>query len=71
MTPSLIRDVFSTTKASIHSPALCVFIQLWNTFHEPDRVEAGLRDSLNDLGLDYVDLLIMHWPMAFKVCSRP
>ncbi|XP_025095006.1 1,5-anhydro-D-fructose reductase-like isoform X1 [Pomacea canaliculata] len=45
---------------------LFISTKLWNTFHEPDRVEAGLRDSLNDLGLDYVDLLLMHWPMAFK-----
>lgn len=26
----------------------------------------ALADSLNDLGLDYIDLFLMHWPVAFK-----
>jgi alcohol dehydrogenase (NADP+) len=43
-----------------------VTTKLWNNKHHPDDVEQALQDSLNDLGLDYVDLYLMHWPVAFK-----
>jgi alcohol dehydrogenase (NADP+) len=36
--------------------------QLWNTDHA--RVEAACRESLSRLGLSYIDLYLMHWPVA-------
>lgn len=44
---------------------LFIATKLWNTFHEPERVELGIRESLIELGLEYVDLFYMHWPIAF------
>lgn len=32
--------------------------------HGTDRVEAGLNQTLKDLGLDYLDLYLMHWPVG-------
>lgn len=40
--------------------------KLWNTFHDPDKVEQGCRLSLKNLGVDYVDLYLMHTPMGSK-----
>ncbi|KXJ87113.1 GCY protein [Microdochium bolleyi] len=40
--------------------------KLWNTHHAPGDVEAGVDKSLKDLGTDYLDLYLMHWPVAFK-----
>ena len=34
-------------------------LQLWNTFHAPEDVEAALDDSLAKLGTDYVVRLIV------------
>ncbi|MBD1913344.1 aldo/keto reductase [Leptolyngbya sp. FACHB-16] len=46
-------DIFLTSK-------------LWNSFHAPESVEAGCRETLNALGLEYLDLYLMHWPVAFR-----
>ncbi|XP_016530370.1 aldo-keto reductase family 1 member A1-A isoform X2 [Poecilia formosa] len=40
--------------------------KLWNTKHDPKDVEEACRSSLTHLGLSYLDLYLMHWPMAFK-----
>ncbi|KAI9476219.1 MAG: NADP-dependent oxidoreductase domain-containing protein [Benjaminiella poitrasii] len=42
-----------------------VTTKLWNTFHRPEDVEKGFEKSLSNLGLDYIDLYLMHWPLAF------
>ncbi|THH03296.1 hypothetical protein EW145_g6370 [Phellinidium pouzarii] len=40
--------------------------KLWNNFHAPEDVESALDDSLNKLGTEYLDLYLMHWPIAFE-----
>lgn len=45
---------------------LFVTSKLWNSDHSPERVEPALRNSLEALQLDYLDLYLMHWPIAFR-----
>ena len=43
---------------------LWVTSKLWNDCHAKEHVEVGLRRTLEDLGLDYLDLYLIHWPVA-------
>lgn len=47
------QDIFVTTK-------------LWNSNHRPERVEPAFRASLERLGLEYLDLYLIHTPFAFQ-----
>ncbi|KAL8670645.1 MAG: hypothetical protein Q9168_004824 [Polycauliona sp. 1 TL-2023] len=38
--------------------------KLWNDHHDPSLVEEALLQTLQDLGLAYLDLWLMHWPVG-------
>ncbi|MGH8112928.1 MAG: aldo/keto reductase, partial [Rhodanobacteraceae bacterium] len=40
--------------------------KLWNSFHRPADVQPALETTLRHLRLDYIDLYLMHWPVALK-----
>lgn len=46
-------DIFVTSKLN-------------NGFHEPDDARASFQRTLDDLGTDYVDLFLIHWPLPTR-----
>ncbi len=41
---------------------LFITTKLWNTHHGYDQTMAAFDESMNTLGLDYIDLYLIHWP---------
>jgi len=52
------EDLFITTK-------------LWNNNHRRELVVPALRRSLDSLGLEYVDMFLIHWPCAVRPGDDP
>ncbi|KAF7728254.1 NAD(P)H-dependent D-xylose reductase (XR) [Apophysomyces ossiformis] len=47
------EEIFITTK-------------LWSTYHKKEHVRKALEKQLQDLGLDYVDMFLVHFPLPLK-----
>lgn len=59
-----LKELFA--RRTVRREELFVTTKLWNNNHRPERVEPALRASLNRLGLDAVDLYLVHTPFAFR-----
>ncbi|HTU26642.1 MAG TPA: aldo/keto reductase, partial [Pirellulales bacterium] len=59
-----MREVFNAGK--VKREDVFVITKLWNTNHRPERVKPAFEASLKRLGLDYVDLYLIHTPFAFQ-----
>ena len=59
-----LKELFDD--GTVRRDELFVTTKLWNNNHRPERVKAALQASLDRLGLDTVDLYLVHTPFAFK-----
>ena len=48
----------------IRREQLWVTSKLWNTYHAPQHVRPAVERTLRDLQLDYLDLYLIHFPIA-------
>ena len=59
-----LKELFDA--GTVRRDDLFVTTKLWNNNHRPERVKPALQTSLDRLGLDAVDLYLVHTPFAFK-----
>jgi diketogulonate reductase-like aldo/keto reductase len=52
--------------ATVRRDEFFVTTKLWNNDHRPERVKPALQASLDRLGLEAVDLYLVHTPFAFR-----
>lgn len=56
-------------KSGIKRSELFITTKLWNNNHSYEKAKFAIDESLTKLGLDYVDLYLIHWPNPID--SRP
>lgn len=54
------------TEGDVTRDALFVTSKLWNDAHHEADVRPALEKTLADLQFDYLDLYLMHWPVALR-----
>jgi len=54
------------TSTAVPREELWVTSKLWNNAQRPEDVRPALLNSLSKLGLDYLDLYLVHWPVQLS-----
>lgn len=59
-----IRDFIKQNPDKLKREDLFICTKFWNHMHKPEDVKYSFEQSLKKLGLDYIDLFLVHWPIA-------
>lgn len=60
------KEIFSDESYGVKREDLWIVSKLWPNFHEPEKVAYQISETLKDLQLEYLDVFLMHWPLAIK-----
>lgn len=66
-----VREAIQEANGALKREDLFITSKVWNTHHSKERVRVCLNETLANLGLDYVDLYLLHWPLGLEEGSDP
>lgn len=64
-----VRD-FLAQEPSVTRADIFICTKVWNHLHEPEEVRWSINSSLQKLKMDYIDLFLVHWPIAAESDSN-
>ncbi len=56
----------AVSEGVVRRSELFVTSKCWNDDHRPEHVRQACLRSLNDLQLEYLDMYLVHWPVAWR-----
>ncbi|XP_054161903.1 1,5-anhydro-D-fructose reductase-like [Oppia nitens] len=59
-----LNEIFQNNKTKRDD--LFITSKVWNTYHKREQVVEAMKLSMNMLGVDYLDLALVHWPLAYR-----
>ena len=60
------RSLKEAFAGGLDRKSLWLTSKLWNDAHAPENVRPALEKTLTDLGVDSLDLYLIHWPIVFQ-----
>lgn len=60
---------FLARRSDVTRKDLFICTKVWNHLHEPEDVKWSAKNSCENLKLDYIDLFLVHWPIAAERSS--
>jgi len=61
-----VKDAIAESNGELKREDLFLASKVWCTFHSKEKVRECLNASLTRLGVNYIDLYMIHWPFGFK-----
>jgi len=61
-----VKEAIKQRKGQLKRSDIWITSKLWNTHHEPSRAREQIDDILSELQVDYLDLLLIHWPVSWR-----
>ncbi len=59
-----IEDSIRESDLKLSREDFFISSKLWNNYHSKEMVPTAIKGMLTNLGLSYLDLLYIHWPMS-------
>ncbi|EFO60898.1 Aldose reductase [Giardia lamblia P15] len=66
MIGEVFKEIFNDDSYGVKREDLWIVSKLWPNFHEPEKVAYQIAETLRDLQLEYLDVFLMHWPLAVR-----
>jgi len=60
------QGVFPHPEVKVERKDLFITSKLWNCSHQKEYAVKELDETLSQLGIDYLDLYLIHWPVAYE-----